>query len=408
MSEKPIRILCLFDYACTTGFSTVSHNIILHLKKHFRERLRLTIVAINYYGDPFKEDEYTQVFSAAKIDPMGDVYGRNEFMRIARYVDYEVIFIIQDIAILNMLGQLYKLIKSDRKKENMKLPKLIAYFPVDSPPLSGFHTHLDVFDTLVTYTEYGRNELTKKRPAWKTKIKVIPHGINPAVLYPLESKTMLKFRKDYFGKNADKFIISNINRNQPRKDIPTTIFSFIEYKKQFNPKSFLYLHMSYCDPLGWKLKDIMEQTDLIEGEDYMFLAEEIKDHQAGPEMMNYIFNSSDLYLTTALGEGWGLGITDSFACKLPVVAPLHTSIKEISNDGERLWGCEEFRPIVTTWDNVIRDHVDYREVAEKINECNINLEETKKKTEAAYLYVQNLSWEKICERWVHEFESLIK
>ncbi|HYE68702.1 MAG TPA: hypothetical protein VEA58_08820, partial [Anaerovoracaceae bacterium] len=198
MSKKPFRVLCLFDYACTTGFSTVSHAIVNNLRAHFKERIHLEIVAINYYGDPFWEDERTHVMGAAKIDPQGDLYGRNEFMRIARYVDFDIIFMIQDIALLCMLGELYKLIKADRRKDNKKLAKLMAYFPVDSPPLEQFVTHLDAFDSLVTYTDYGKSEMCKIRPEWKTRISVIPHGVNPKVLYPLDKGKVQKFRRDYF------------------------------------------------------------------------------------------------------------------------------------------------------------------------------------------------------------------
>jgi hypothetical protein len=77
------------------------------------------------------------------------------------------------------------------------------------------------------------------------------------------------FRKQYFGDNADKFIVGCVNRNQSRKDIPTTIFGFMEYWESHNKNALLYLHMDPKDPMGWDLKTILKQTPLKEGIDYM-------------------------------------------------------------------------------------------------------------------------------------------
>ena len=99
------------------------------------------------------------------------------------------------------------------------------------------------------------------------------------------------------------------DRNQPRKDIPATIFGFIEAKKiwpESLPKPFLYLHMHPKDPLGWDLRAIMSQTNLIEGIDYKLLPQKYEKEMVGIHTLNQIYNSADLFITTTLAEGWGL------------------------------------------------------------------------------------------------------
>ena len=51
------KILCLFDYGMgvMTGYATVSKNIVAQVKKEFGDDLHLDIIAINYFGDPYKE-----------------------------------------------------------------------------------------------------------------------------------------------------------------------------------------------------------------------------------------------------------------------------------------------------------------------------------------------------------------
>ena len=45
-----------------------------------------------------------------------------------------------------------------------------------------------------------------------------------------------------------------------------------------------------------------------------------------------LYNAADLYLTTSLGEGWGLGVTEAMSCHTPVAMPKHTSLDEIGYD----------------------------------------------------------------------------
>jgi len=124
--------------------------------------------------------------------------------------------------------------------------------------------------------------------------------------------------KEYFGKNADNFIVTNVNRNQSRKDIPTTIFGFLEYWLEYDKNAFLYLHMNPKDPMGWHLRTVLAQTQLREGERLCFPSRRLR-RRSPFEKLNRIYNASDVYLTTATGEGWGLSITEAMACKLPTV-----------------------------------------------------------------------------------------
>ena len=68
------------DYVARTGFGTVSKNIVRELKKHFGEELELHIIAINYFGVPYFEDDITYIVSAKLDDIEKDDYGRYHFL----------------------------------------------------------------------------------------------------------------------------------------------------------------------------------------------------------------------------------------------------------------------------------------------------------------------------------------
>jgi glycosyltransferase involved in cell wall biosynthesis len=58
----------------------------------------------------------------------------------------------------------------------------------------------------------------------------------------------------------------------------------------------------------------------------------------------------DCFVTTTTAEGWGLSVVEAMACKVPVVAPVHTSLKEITNEGHLIYPIREMRPNVFVQD----------------------------------------------------------
>jgi glycosyltransferase involved in cell wall biosynthesis len=407
------KILYLGDYVARTGFGTVSHNIICEVKKHYREELQLDIIAINYFGDPYYEDERTFVVSAVKNDVNQDSYGRFFFLKMLKEGDYDGVFICQDIGIVQPLIEVMEVIKREKKENNQKQFKSIFYFPVDCPMVKQLTKGLEFFDVLATYTEYGREIILDYRPELKTKIHVVPHGNNPKDFYPLEKNERESFRKEFFGENANKFIITNVNRNQPRKDIPTTILAFQEAKDFWSsiydlPKPFLYLHMHPRDPKGWDLRLIFEQTNLVEDVDYKLLPPIWEQSGCETDVLNKIYNASDVMLTTSVSEGWGLTVSEAAACKIPVIAPMHTSFTEMLDNGKRGYMIEDTFLCCHNIDSFIRFQVDYNDVADMIKRVAIDKRLKSailsQKVDAAYEWSQKLQWSIICKRWIEYFK----
>lgn len=456
---KPMkRILCTFDYGknCMTGFATVSRNVISEIKKHFGDKLLIDIVAVNYFGEDYTEYDGTVTITSGKLGQKkmggskdleeGDSYGRFAFLGKLSQNDYDALFIIGDLATYIHVIPFIRCIKFLKKAHNQKSFKTIMYFPVDGPihkvltndtydqnhiddmikswgevaePCKSFFAkdlnqveQLTHIDTIVTYTEFGRKEILKIDPSIVTKLKYVYHGINLKDFFPIDKKEIKPFRDEYFGKNADKYIVGVINRNQFRKDIPTSILGFIEAKKNWNdlglPKPFLYLHMRPNDYMGWNLPALLAFTDLVEGEDYMFSKGD-DNGQVDVQTLNKIYNSIDVYLSTATGGGWELVSTEMFACKIPCIQPNHTSLAETGRDG-RAYLLTEFLPIVNTNDCIIRSMCHYEEVGEKILNAALDnayrKDEVKKMVDNAYNWVIKLTWKEICKKWIDIFEKI--
>jgi glycosyltransferase involved in cell wall biosynthesis len=420
--KKPCKVLCLFDYKAHTGFSSVSTNIKSELKKFFGNDLQLDICAINYFGEPYEEEDGTYVISATKSSTKRDDFGRFGFMKILKDSDeYDGIFIIQDLGIVCPIVPILKYIKEEKGRNKKKSFKSMFYFPVDCPMVDKLVEGLEFFDCLVAYTEYGKDEVLKLRPELKKKIKVVPHGNNSKHFFPIDKEEIKEFRKEYFGEeNAKKFIITNVNRNQPRKDIPSTIFAFIEAKAEWKENNlpnepFLYLHMHPKDPMGWDLRGLFLQTKLVEGVDYKLMDNELASNGASIEMLNKIYNASDLYVTTTLGEGWGLTLTEAMATKTPIVCPLSTSFIEMTQNGKRAYVIENLIPLANISDNVIRKQCDIYEmkdliimIARGLSGLDDDLgfmENYNERIDKAYKYVTSLDWKEVCKTWIQYFKE---
>ena len=118
--NKQIHMLCLFDYNSITGFATVSKNLISNWKRMFGDNLKIDIVAVNYFGEDYTEGNNIRIISAKKKDIAKDDFGRYVFMRSLADIDYDLMFILQDLGVIVPLVPHLKKIQDDKKAAKRK------------------------------------------------------------------------------------------------------------------------------------------------------------------------------------------------------------------------------------------------------------------------------------------------
>jgi glycosyltransferase involved in cell wall biosynthesis len=423
-----MKMLCLFDYGknVNTGYATVSRNLVQYWMQHIPS-LSIDIVGINFFEAPYEEYEgrvkVQSALLASKddptkfpqfIDPEGkwknDEYGMVKAPQMLKNNSYDIFFALNDIGVLSKIGLVLKRILRDRAQEKRSLFKSVAYFPVDTFFYGRLFDNMEAFDRLVTYNQFGKDEVSRLRP--ELKCEIIPHGTNITDFFPLEPEQRKKFRQEYFKKNSGKFIVGNINRNQPRKDIPATILGFLEFKTDVpEAEAILYLHTNPEDPNGHDLLMLLEQTSLVVEKNVIFPPQEYWEKGAPQEMMNNIYNALDVYVTTHRGEGWGLSITEAMCCKVPVIAPLHTSVPEISDEGGTIFPLREFDEDVSTFDNMLRYKCLAYEVGTVLSDVyKLNKQKSRMltmKTDAAYSFIRPITWDKSAQSFIDIFNQLI-
>ena len=396
-NKKFINLLYYGDFDSNTGFGMVSKNLIDNWSKKLGDNGLISVFAT-------KKNVYVIPAIRTRSEKDNDIFCRNSFLKLLYNGNYTHLFCLSDIEVQNQMAEYLHKVKADKRKENKPSFKSVFYFPIDSPIRKSDLEVLKFFDKNVTYTEYGKSIIKELvYPNVLKKVSIIPHGTNTKDFYPIEDTSSL--REKHFGLNKDKFVFGTINRNSARKDIGTLMIAFKQFVSK-HPDSFLYIHSNPNDKYGINLFRFAERLELEIGKHLQISntsKNNIGTNDDPIETLNELYNSFDCFVTSTTAEGWGLTVTEAMATKTKVICPIHTSLKEITNDGELVIPLRRFHKSVFVNDY---DKIRYKcDIGELENAMTVALEKDKKNLATlSYEKVVKLNWTKIS----NTFLTLIK
>lgn len=398
-----MRILYYGDFDCATGFANVSKNLIDRWLPNLKEGDEMVILALNN----FESDAYEYGDKAMVIPLLGtreekdkDPHCRNSFLRFLFAADYDHVFMLNDLEVISPLTEHIKNIKTKKKKANRPKFKLHLYYPIDSKPSKKYMDILKVADKLYAYTEWGKS-LTQDCVGRK-KIEVVPHGTDGETFYPMD------FIPNLFPEDA--YVFGCVNRNSQRKDIATLLQAFKLLKEQLSETDaqlILYLHMNMRDPFGLRIDEACDALDLEIGKD-VWLPENFNENKGfTQERLNELYNAFDVFVSTTTAEGWGLTITEAMACGTPVIAPVHTSLTEITEEGTLIYPLRSLRPFMFVKDmEKVRYISSVKEVAKRMYDAmaEIGSDYQYDLTQKARKKVLTYKWDKSAELIMKNFK----
>ena len=314
MSKKP-KILWVADFAAMTGFGRVSGAVLPRLK----DKYDIVVLACNWHGDPVPEQKNFKMYPAANKFQQAP-FGEQRIREIVEKERPDVVFSLNDPWITSAQ---YNQIKDLHEQKKFKF---VGYLTMDSYNwIGGIDPHINEWDSLIAFTEFGANEFLKagiKRP-----VTIIPHGLDTSVFYPIDKAEARK----KLGLPEDIFIVLNANRNQFRKRQDITISGFSKFAVG-RDDTRLYMHCGLKDQ-GWELMPLFGREMTKQGLDpnnrIIMTTNTPHPPNVSVEMLNTIYNSADVSVNTCKGGGWELVNFESAACRVAQVVPDHTSTKEI-------------------------------------------------------------------------------
>lgn len=309
------KLLVISDAVAHTGFAQLAHSILHEIYREWD----VSILGINYMGDP-----HPHPYPIYPASLGGDVYGFNRLPQLLDGLQPDVVFIIND----PWIAKDYIPVIKERN-----IPAVV-YTPVDSPNIKrDFAKALNDCHTVVGYTQFTVDELQKA--GLDTRTKVIPHGSDLTIFKPISRSEA----REKLGLSKDWYIVGNVGRNQPRKRLDLTLEYFAEWWKRIGKPEHvrLYVHCALND-LGWDLLQLAQYFGM--DSQMIITSPKITAAQGVPkEVLPYIYNSFDVQINTALGEGWSLPQAEGAACRVPQIVPKWSGLGEWMADAADLVDC---------------------------------------------------------------------
>lgn len=406
MSGK-IKLLAWCDSPeAPTGFAKVAKYVLKAL--HDTGLYEIDVLAINWHGDFVDKDQFPYQLVPAKLLDPKDPYGLKMFARSMSKKPYDVVWIMNDTFVVQPVARdaksgrsLLEKVRSEYRVRGLTPPLFVYYYPVDCKVVPAFSDMILQADVPVAYTEFGKQETLKALPEMaERELPIIYHGVDTSIFKPLQVDRRRELRKKYLNADDDTFVIVNVNRNSPRKQLPHTILAFKKFQEQV-PDSVLYLHVDRRDKLSRiDLNRVLEDLELSPSKDVLFPGKMYTSAGFPEEAVNQYLSCSDAFLTTTLGEGFGLGAVESLAAGTTAIVPDNTVHSELFGQGERgiIYPCEDL---------IWADSQGFRKIGRidtivdaLLEAKNENESVTFARRERSMEWCEEHTWDKIGQQWV--------
>jgi glycosyltransferase involved in cell wall biosynthesis len=322
----------------TTGYSKVTYHIIQELSKH----PQLSVFHFGFQKFVTPPSDYrvypsnVEVYDPVSVEKAGAApqemgFGFSQLSAYVRKVQPDVIMIYNDAGVIcKFLDKLaadlsdaerakYKMIIYLDQVYTIQRPELLARMDKDT------HAYF-------AFTTYWKTVLESQ--GIKKPIHVLRHGFDPTQFKPLDRNVIRK--KHNIPENA--FVILNLNRNTPRKRYDIVVTAFAELVAK-NPTKPLAL-MCVCDggeTGGFPIQEIYMRELAKRNVPIQFHGHKLMIAKSAltytDDLINELYALSDIGITAADGEGFGLCQFEAMGIGIPQVVPYIGGFRDFCRDG---------------------------------------------------------------------------
>ena len=185
---------------------------------------------------------------------------------------------------------------------------------------TNFYRSSDMLMSISKQT-YGINKRILSKYGYEDwQLKYIPHGVNPKDHYTVDKNdTKFKEFEAKYGLDKYQFKILYCNRNIRRKSPGDVALAYKHMMDKLTPEQrkecVFVFHAAPSDENGTDMRAVC--STLLPDYPVIFTYDE-----GGPmndEQMNFLYNSSDVYINLASNEGFGLGSLEALTVGTPIV-----------------------------------------------------------------------------------------
>lgn len=368
---------------------------------------------------------------------MSDKFGEQSFQRMMEIEQPDIVWALGDFYMLQHIGAL---------KQKYPSTQFIGYIAVDGQPWHGGQTEaFKNFDLLVSLTNFGSRILSS---VTGKPINHIYHGVNTSVFFPLEDERKKLIKKSAIpNSNDDTFVIGWVGRNQFRKQIwklwelmhylvhgdyivckDCTKVTLKEYDAQFGiPREIGTLQMYDADydySFCWHCRS--KNIENGQKNDNIYAWSHMANHQGDgwdqnqlgdlwrirqkvlstsgitntvglkANALNEIYNIFDIFYCMSGGEGFGIPVLESMACKVPPFYTNYSGHAEVAKDCGVPINCNWMAEMNSCYFRALADTADaigkllpYIKDKSKLNSLK----------EKSYIKAKDITWDNIAKEW---------
>jgi len=336
--KKKIKVLLVATHAHqTTGYSKVVYHVLQELAKHPQFALfhfgfqKFLDPPPGYRTYPTGVDVYDPVAkekAGTAEKEMG--FGFSQLSGYVQQVKPDIVLIYNDAGVIcRFLDALEKGIPAPERTYKLMI-YLDQVFTIQRPELLA-RIDKDAHQ-YIAFTHYWKEVLAAQ--GIQKPIHVLRHGFDPVQFKPMDRIAM---RKKH-GLPDQVFLFLNLNRNTPRKRHDIVVMAFAELVAR-HPAKPLAL-MAVCDAGeqgGYPIQEIyVRELERLKVNPQFHIQKLLITKTSltyTDEMINELYAMSDVGITAAEGEGFGLCQFEAMGIGIPQVVPKIGGFRDFVKDG---------------------------------------------------------------------------
>jgi glycosyltransferase involved in cell wall biosynthesis len=202
--------------------------------------------------------------------------------------------------------------------------------------------------------------------------------------------------KAAFGIPEDAFLVLRVDRNSHRKNFSDTWRALVPVMQR-HPNVYAWFH---CRAEGDQLElPQLVSRDMVTAQRFFWPGKFTTHHGWANQDLVGLYNAADLFVSTSMGEGFGLTLAEAAACGLPIIAQKVSSIPEVVGPGGFLLKPERLMATESGQDQWLPDVKAFTNAIERLY-SDVGLRESLGSAARAHV-LETFSWD-VAARQFHE------